>query len=387
MIFPGGRELFSFDPGVAYLNHGSFGAVPRSVRAVHRAFLDEADQNPMAFARRLPARVAEVRARLAAHVGADPAGSALVVNATAATALVLHLFQDLVRPGDEILTTDHAYNAVMTALERFSGRTGVVVRVARVPLEASDAEVVALLSAQVRPGVTRLAIVDHVAAATAKLFPVAAIIRALRAAQVPVLVDAAHTPGMLDVDVSALGADFWVGNFHKWGLAPRGTALLHVAPAWRDRMVPQVVSHADHDGYPRAIEHQGTRDLTAWLAAPAGLDLLAELGVERVRRYAVEVAERAQTALADALGVATPDPGPGVAMRVVPLPAGTVTDEATAGALRTRIGEELGVEVNVNPWDAGGLLRVSGHVYVTSADGDRLAQGLPRLLGRPARAA
>lgn len=380
MIFPGGRELFSFEPGVAYLNHGSFGAVPRPVRAAHRALLDEVDRNPMAFARGLPGRVAEVRARLAAHVGADPTGSALIANATTGTALVLHLFHDLVRPGDEILTTDHAYNAVVTALERFAMRTGAVVRVVRVPLEASDAEVVELLTAQVRPGVTRLAIVDHVAAATAKLFPVQAITRALREAEVPVLIDAAHTPGLLDADVTALGADFWVGNFHKWGLAPRATALLHVAEKWRDRMVPQVVSHADGDGYPRSIEHQGTRDLTAWLAAPAGLDFLAGLGVDRVRAYAADVAAYAQTALAEALGAPTPDPGPGVAMRVVPLPAGTVLDEAAAGALRTRIGEELGVEVNVNPWGAGGLLRVSGHVYVTSEDADRLAVGLPRLL-------
>jgi isopenicillin-N epimerase len=384
MIFEGGRELFSFEPGLSYLNHGSFGAVPVPVREAHRALLDEVDRNPMRFARLLPGRVAEVRDRLAVFVGADIAGSALVTNATAATATVLQTLCSRVRANDEILTTDHAYNAVMTALERFAVRTGVVVRVVHVPLAAGDDEVVERVLAEVRPGVTRLAIVDHVAAATAKLFPVARLARALRDAGVPLLVDAAHTPGMLDADVRGVGADFWVGNFHKWGLAPRGTALLHVGPEWREQIEPLVVSHADGEGYPRSIEHQGTRDLTAWLAAPTGLDLLEKLGLQRVRDYAVAVAGLAQELVAKAIGAAAPFPGDGVSMRAIPLPAGIAVDETGAAALRTRIGEQLGVEVNVNPWNGIGLLRVCGHIYVTGDDARRLAEGLPSLLGAAA---
>jgi isopenicillin-N epimerase len=380
MIFEGGRELFSFEPGLSYLNHGSFGAVAVPVRQAHRDLLDEVDRNPMRFARLLPGRVAEVRSKLAAFVGADPARSALVVNVTEATATVLHTLEPRVRPGDEILTTDHAYNAVLTALERFAARTGAVVKVVHVPLAAGDGEVAERILAAVTPGVTRLAIVDHVAAATAKLFPVAQIARGMREAGVALLVDAAHTPGMLDADVSALGADFWVGNFHKWGLAPRGTALLHVGPDWQQVIEPLVVSHADGDGYPRSLEHQGTRDLTAWLAAPAGLDLLAELGLARVREYCVAVAALAQELVAEAIGASRPYPGDGVSMRTIPLPPGFAIDETSAAALRTRIGEELGVEVNVNPWNGGGLLRVSGHVYVTGDDVRRLAEGLPGLL-------
>ncbi|MEV6963699.1 aminotransferase class V-fold PLP-dependent enzyme [Hamadaea sp. NPDC051192] len=380
MIFEGGRELFSFEQSVSYLNHGSFGAVPAPVREAHRGFLDEVDRNPMRFARLLPGRVDEVRARLARYVGADPARSALVVNATTATATVLHTLSSLVRPEHEILTTDHAYNAVLTALDRLRARTGVRVRVVHIPLTAGDDEVVERIMDGVRPGVTQLAIVDHVAAATAKLFPVTRIAAEMRAAGVPLLVDAAHVPGMLDTDVEAIGADFWTGNFHKWGFAPRGTALLTVAPQWVDRIEPLVVSHADPDGFPRSIEHQGTRDVTAWLAAPAGLDLLDSLGRDRVRAYAVAVAEYAQSVLAEALGVDRPHPGDGVSMRVVRLPGSVVSDEQSGAALRTRIAEELGVEVNVNPWEDGGLLRVSGHVYVTGVDAQRLADGLPGLL-------
>ncbi|NUR70807.1 MAG: aminotransferase class V-fold PLP-dependent enzyme [Hamadaea sp.] len=380
MNFEGGRELFSFDPSVGYLNHGSFGAVAVPVRQTHRDLLDEVDRNPMRFARRLPGRLAEVRARLAGYVGADPTRSALVVNATTATATVLHTLAPLVRPEHEILTTDHAYDAVLTALDRFSRRTGVRVRIAHIPLAADDDEVLARLMAEVRPGVTQLAIVDHIAAATAKLFPIERIAAALRAERVPLLVDAAHVPGMLDTDVEAIGADFWTGNFHKWAFAPRGTALLTVGPEWVDRIEPLVVSHGDPEGFPWAIEHQGTRDVTAWLAAPAGLDLLASLGPDRVRAYAVRMAEYTQAVVADAVGADRPYPGDGVSMRVIPLTGPPGSAAAFWPELRARLGDELGVEVNVNPWEDGGLLRVSGHVYVTDADAQRLAAGLPGLL-------
>jgi isopenicillin-N epimerase len=380
MIFEGGRELFGFDPRISYLNHGSFGAVPRPVRAAHRALLDEVDANPMRWARSLPGRVAEARARLARFIGADPDDCALVANATTGTATVLHSLA--LRAGDEIVTTDHAYNAVMTALERYAARTGVVVKVVHVPLDAADDAMVELITSAVTPAVTRLVIVDHVAAATAKLFPVERLAHALRDLRVPLLVDAAHTPGMFDARVAEVGADFWVGNFHKWGLAPRATAMLAVAPQWRDRIEPLVISHSDPAGWPQAIEHQGTRDLTPWLAAPVALDLLEELGLDRVRRYCVDMADLAQRLTADALGAERPYPGEGVAMRAIPLPPGTVDDEASVDALRARIGEELGVEVNLNLFGGLGLLRVSGQIYVTSADAERLAEGLPGLLRR-----
>jgi isopenicillin-N epimerase len=241
-------------------------------------------------------------------------------------------------------------------------------------LEATDDEVVALLAAAVRPE-TRLAIVDHIAAGTAKLFPVARIAAAMRAAEVPLLVDAAHVPGMIDADVDGVGADFWVGNFHKWGLAPRPTALLHVAPQWRDRMLPLVVSHADGDGYPFSIEHQGTRDLTPWLAAPAGLDFLASLGIERVRSYAYAIAAHTQALVAAAIDASVPDPGPGVSMRVIPLPK-----PYAVKPMRDLIADRLGVETNVLSWAGRTFLRVSGHIYVRGADAVRLADGLPGLL-------
>jgi isopenicillin-N epimerase len=385
MIFEGGRELFSLDPYVSHLNHGSYGSVPRAVRDVHRALLDEVDHNPMRFARSMPERVAAVRDRLARHVGADPSGAAFVANATTGVAHVLHTLSDSpgpgsLRPGDEILVNDHTYPGVQIALERFSRRTGVAIRKVHVPLDASDPAIVALLVEAVRPN-TRLTIVDQIPAATAKLFPVADIVSAMRAAGVPVLVDAAHVPGMIDAAVDAVGADFWVGNFHKWGLAPRATALLCVAPRWRGRMEPLVASYGDLEGYPRSLEHQGTRDVTPWLAAPAGLDLLDSLGTP-AREYNVAIADLGQRLVGEAIGAShLPFSGAGVSLRVIPLPEGLVVDEISATYWRTRIAEELRVETNVNPFTGtGGLLRISGQVYVSSDDVLRLADGLPALL-------
>jgi isopenicillin-N epimerase len=382
MIFAGGRSLFSLDPEVSYLNHGSFGSVPRAVREVHRALLDEVDRNPMAYARSMPDRVNTARDRLARYVGADAAGAAFVANATTAVATVLHTLAatgDL-SAGDEVLVSDHTYPGVRIGLDRFARRTGVQVRRIHVPLDADDAAIVDLLLDAVQPS-TRFAIVDQISASTAKLFPVAAIARALRAVGVPVMVDAAHVPGMIDAEVDAIGADFWVGNFHKWGLAPRATALLWVAPQWRDRMEPLVPTYGDLEGYPKSLEHQGTRDTTPWLAAPAGLDLLDALG-SAAREHNVAVADLGQRLVGEALGVTSlPFSGPGVSMRVVPLPDGLVVDETAANFWRRRIAEELRVETNVNPFaGTGGLLRISGQVYVSGEDVERLADGLPGLL-------
>jgi isopenicillin-N epimerase len=336
----------------------------------------------MAYARSMPDRVAEVRDRLARYLGADPAGAAFVANATTGVATVLHTLAACGRlsAGDEVLVNDHTYSGVLLGLDRFARRTGVVVRKIHVPLDADDASIVALLLDAVRP-TTRLAIVDQIPAATAKLFPVAAIIEALHRVGVPVMIDAAHVPGMIDADVEAIGADFWVGNFHKWGLAPRATALLCVAPQWRDRMEPLVPTYGDLEGFPRSLEHQGTRDTTPWLAAPAGLDLLASLGPAALA-HNVGVADLGQRLVGEALGVASlPFSGAGVSMRVVPLPDGLVDDEVSATLWRTRIAEELRVETNVNPFmGTGGLLRISGQVYVSSEDVRRLAEGLPALL-------
>jgi isopenicillin-N epimerase len=200
---------------------------------------------------------------------------------------------------------------------------------------------------------------------------------------VPLLVDGAHAPGMLDRPLAGLDADFWVGNLHKWAYAPPGTALLQVAPAWRERMVPLVVSHSQPDGFPLFLEQQGTLDHSPWLAAPVGLDVFARYGFDTVQRHNVALAAYGQRVIGAALGLdpdALPDPGPEVPMRLLPLPADAARDVTETAALRTRISVELGAEPNVMWWRDRPFLRISAQIYNTAADYERLAAGLPGLL-------
>ena len=235
-----------------------------------------------------------------------------------------------------------------------------------------------------RPGKTKLLIIDQITSPTAKVLPVREIAAAAREHDIPVLVDAAHVPGMLPVRVDRIGADFWVGNLHKWAFAPRGTALLTVAPAWRRRIEPLVVSWDQDAGFPLSVESQGTMDYSPWLAAPAGLFVLRTLGVEAVRAHNAALAAYGQRVVGAALGLAPtdlPDPGtPEAAMRIVPLPSGTATTRPEAHALRQQIGDKLATEVAVNAWGGRGWLRLSAQVYNRPEEYDTLAERLPPLL-------
>jgi len=377
---PGARLLFSIDPSVSYLNHGSFGAVPVPVQRAQQRLRDEMETNPHRFfAVGLLDRVGHVRRHLAAFLGADPQGCALVRNVTAGVALAV----EAVAPGagDEILVTDHGYGAVAMEVARRCREAGAAAVTVPVPLDASDDETVAALRAAVTNR-TRLAIVDHVSSATARLFPVGRIVAALREAGVPTLVDGAHAPGMLPLSLDTVDADFWVGNLHKWAFAPRGTGLLCVAPRWRDSIRPPAVSWQHDVGYPLAVEFQGTDDYTAWLAAPVGVYMLRTLGMDTVRAHNVGLAAYGQQIVASALGVdiAALPASPGVSMRVVPLPADLATTMAEATALRLLIAEKLGIEVAVNAWRRRGYLRLSGQVYNRAEEYERLADQLPVLL-------
>lgn len=381
--FPGARLLFSIDPAVSFLNHGSFGAVPLSVQRAQQRIREEIESNPVRFyGEGVVDRIIHTRRHLAGFLGADPEGSALLANTTTGISLVLQSVR--LESGDEVLMTDHVYGAVDLAVRRRCRRSGASVRSIPLPLDASDAEVVARVRSALRPGKTKLLIIEHLSSATAKLFPVREVAAAAHEHEIPVLADAAHVPGMLPVDVGSLDVDFWVGNLHKWAYAPRGTALLAVAPAWRRRIEPLVVSWEQEEGFPLSVEYQGTIDYTPWLAAPTGIFTLRTLGWEAVRAHNAALAVHGQEVIGAALGVDSADlPQPGhreIAMRVVPLRAGLATSAAEARALREYVADKLATEVQVSSWNGRGLLRLSAQVYNRAEEYDRLAERLPAAL-------
>lgn len=380
---PGARLLFSLDPAVAHLNHGSFGAVPIGVQRAQQRLRDEAEANPMRFfTQGLTDRVAHTRRFLAGFLGADPEGTALVSNATTAVAVVLRSLG--LRAGDEIVTTDHGYGAVDLAIQRECRNTGATQRRVTVPLDAKPDAVVEAVRAALQSGRARLLVVDQIASPTAKVMPAIELAAVARSFGVPVLVDAAHAPGMQPVEVNAIGADFWTGNLHKWAYAPRGTAILVVARQWRDRVDPLVVSWEQDAGFPRNVEWQGTLDYSSWLAAPTGVFTLRTIGIDAVRQHNEALAAYGQDVVGASLGLAggdLPQPGgPLVSMRIVPLPRGLAATRVEAVTLRRRIADVLNTEVAVNAWNGRGWLRLSAQIYNRAEEYDRLARRLPALL-------
>jgi isopenicillin-N epimerase len=295
------------------------------------------------------------------------------------------------RPGGEILVTDHGYGAVTMGAERLARRWAGTVRVARVPLDA-DAEraadaVIAELGER-----TCLVVLDHITSPTARLLPVARVSAAARRLGVPVLVDGAHVPGLIDDPLAGLDCDFWVGNLHKFGCAPRGTSTLVARGPLRDDLYPLIDSWGAAEPFPDRFDTQGTLDVTSYLAAPTALRFVERTwGWETARGYMRELADYAERIVADAFAELTGescavDVGmPVNALRLVRLPDGLVTEDADAGALRDRVAEELGVAAAFTAFGGVGYLRLSTHVYTTAADFEYFAERCVPVLGSWAR--
>jgi len=378
--WPEVRALWPLEATVSHLNHGSYGAVPTPVLTEQQSWRDRMESNPVRFfTRELPVALESARAEVEAFLGAAAGSLAFVPNATSAASTVLAGFP--LGPEDAVLLTDHSYGAVRIAATRWTGRAGARLDTVHVPLGADDASVVDTVLGAVHGG-TRLVVLDQVTSPTARRLPLVDLVPALRDRDVAVLVDGAHAPGMLDVDLSRIGADFWIGNLHKWCCAPRGSAVLHAAEPWRRQLLPLVASWGEPAGFPTAFDDTGSNDHTAWLAAPRALRLLESLGLDRLRRHNVELAVAGQLEVAAALHVDPADlpRDPALSMQLVSLPAGLVTNETEAAALQARIGKEAAVEVAVTTWAGHGFVRLSAHAYNSPADYRRLAAALPGLL-------
>jgi isopenicillin-N epimerase len=378
--WPEVRALWPLEPTVAHVNHGSYGAVPTPVLEEQQSWRDRMESNPLRFLRReAPAALVSARAEVAGFLGAGPTSLAFVHNATSGASTVLAAFP--LEPGDAVLLTDHAYGAVRIAAERFAPQRGARVESVHLPLVADDDEVVDAVLGRVHER-TRLVVLDQVTSPTARRLPLVRLVPALQERGVAVLVDGAHAPGMLAVDLDRLGADFFVGTLHKWCCAPRGTGVLHAAERWRPVLRPLVASWGEDEGFPLAFDDTGTEDPSAWLSAPRALRVLEGLGLDRLRRHNVELAVAGQLEVAAALHVPAADlpRDSGVSMQLVPLPEGVADTPAAAGALQDRIGEQAAVEVAISSFDGRGYVRLSAHAYNAPADYRRLATDLPGLL-------
>jgi isopenicillin-N epimerase len=372
------------DPALRHLNHASFGAVPRVALDHQREAQAEMERAPVAWFPGLPQRIAGVRTRIAPWLGVDPQRLAMVPNASGGASVVFTSIE--LSRGAEILVTNHGYGAVTMGAARLARRVGGSLRTVEVPLAADADEASAAILAAITDR-TELIVIDHITSPTARRLPVAAVCAVARQRGITTLVDGAHAPLLLEDPVAEADADFWVGNLHKYGTAPRGTAVLVARPGPAALAYPLIDSWGGDLDFPERFDHQGTLDLTSWLAAPVALGFVEEtFGWDRVRRYTTELAGWAQelltTAMTDAFGV---DCRAQVGMpvgpiRLVGLPDGLVGGHLGANALRDRMLAEAGMETAFTHFEGRGYLRLSAHAYNTPADYlDLVERGIPLL--------
>lgn len=387
------------DPSITFLNHGSFGACPVPVLEAQRALVDALEANSMTLLEReFEPRLDAARVAVCSFLGADPEGTVVVPNATTGVSTVLRSLR--FRPGDEILATDHEYNAVLNAIGSVADEARARMVLAAVPLPIRDpAEVTEAILARVTPH-TRLAVVSHVTSPTGLVFPIEDIVRELDRLGVDTLVDAAHAPGMVPLDVSGLGAAYWTANGHKWLCGPKVSGVIVVRADRRHLLRPLVTSHGLNDprtDRPRLwqlFDWRGTTDPTPFLALPLAIETLRALhpdgwpGVMAENRAA---AIRGRRRLLEALGgeAIAPESMLG-SMASVALPPGLVSTDAEAAALRDSLALEDRVEVPISSWPVPAarpaasdlprlaLLRISLQRYVEDADIERLVAVLAR---------
>jgi isopenicillin-N epimerase len=370
------RALFALDPAISHLNHGSFGAVPHAVERAAAAWRARADANPNRFFRDdIGPALASARALAAARLGGRTDDWAFVENATQGiNAAVASL--DL-QPGDVVATTSQAYGAVLKCLRHHTARTGAALVVVPLPMPAEGPEAIAAAWAAAMTRPVRLAVLDQIVSQTALVLPLGQMIPAARAAGALVLVDGAHGPGQIALDVPRIGADWYVGNAHKWLFAARGTALLWAAPGRQEGLHPTSISHGLGQGYVAEFAWTGTRDFAAWAALDAAIAFHDRLGGDKlIARNRAQAAGAAARLTAAWREVAAAPASMSAAMATIRLPAALQGGTETAEALRRHLSAIHRIEVPL--WAEGGRLwlRVSAQAYNRDEEYDALAEAV-----------
>jgi isopenicillin-N epimerase len=388
-------DRWLLDPEVIFLNHGSFGATPKAVLDEQTLIRQRIETEPLLFFdHHYLDEVDRARTDLASFVGAQADDLAFVVNATTGVNTVLRSLR--LEPGDELLVTDHEYNACRNAIEAVAAAGGAEVVVVPIPFPLTgEDEVVDLVLARLSQK-TRILLIDHVTSQTGLVLPIERLVSKVQADGVDVLVDGAHAPGMVTLDLDSLGAAYYTGNCHKWLCAPKGAGFLHVRQDRREGVRPLVISHgANASATERSrfhLEHDwtGTRDPSAWLSVPAALremESMVEGGWDEVRRRNRELVLEGRRVLCAALGIEMPCPESMIgSLASLPLPEGEgelINELFPFDGLQVRLFQDYRIEVPVIAWPAPPrrLIRISAQLYNDRPQYVALAGALQALLG------
>ena len=372
------RGEWDLDPDFLTLNHGSYGATPRVVRAAQDVWRDRMEAQPSRFFRAVyPGAIRAAAAELAAFLGARAEDLAFVENATAGCNAVLRGLR--LAPGDEILVLAHVYGAVRNTVRFVCERSGAVMVEAAMPFPRPLPDAITeAVAAAITPR-TRIAVIDHITSASALVLPIKDIVAACHARGVPVLVDGAHGPGHVDLDLTDIDADWYTGNCHKWLNAAKGCAFLWARADRQADLHPVTISHGYTFGFAEEFDWTGTADPSAYLALPATLGFFDRLGgatlAARNRALAAEATSLLASRLQTEVGV-LPDMAGAMGLVRLPVQAATPAD---ALALRERL-FAAGTDAPVNAIGGALWLRISAQAYNEIADYERLAELLPAVL-------
>jgi isopenicillin-N epimerase len=395
-MLPAASELavhWILDPGVVFLLHGSFGACPRAVLQRQTELRERMEKEPVQFlTNELPPLLDESRDHLARLLNTAADNLAFVPNATTGVNAVVRSLK--FQAGDEILTTNQDYNACRNALKAAAEDVGATVVVAEVPFPLRDEGQIidAILSCVTSR--TRLAMIDHVTSPTAVVFPIATIVRALEERGIDTLVDGAHAPGMVTVNLDALRPAYYTGNCHKWLCAPKGSAFLYVRPDRQERIHPTTISHGYNTPRPgrnslhTGFDWVGTIDPTAWLCVGMAVDWCSTLlprGLSDLMDRNRTLAMEARRMLCESLSINSPCPDNILgSMATIQLPAKFQTLPTIPHGidpLQTKLFDEYAIEVPIGYWGEPRQrsLRISAHGYNSREQYSYLAKALTEL--------
>ena len=381
------RRHFLLDPSVCYLNHASFGAAPRPVFRAYQRWQRELERQPVEFlGRRYKDLMQAARQSLADYLGTDADNLVYTTNVTESLNIVAHSLN--LGPGDEVLSTDHEYGALDSTWRFLAKERGYayINQPIPVPLISPPAFVAALWKG-VTPR-TRVIFLSHITSPTALIFPVEQVVRRARKAGMLTVVDGAHTPGQIPLQLTDLGADFYGGNLHKWLCAPKGAGFLYARPEVQYLLKPLVVSwgyEAETPGLSLFVDHHewtGTRDIAALLSVPAAIEFQRQHNWEMVRRACHELVREAHERIYALAPLCPPisDFGSGGLQGGLQMVSAPLPDDTDLTALKTRLYDDYHIEIPLILWNGRKLIRVSVQGYNTRRDVEMLVDALVRLV-------
>src|SRR3989339_344173 len=378
------KNEWLLDDEVTFLNHGSFGATPLKVLQAKEEIERRLEREPLSFfADEFPVLLKESISRLAKFVNANEENLVLVENATTGINTILMSLEKELKPGDEIITPNHVYPGIRNTMKFIAERTGAKAIEFDIPFPVIDNDKIVEIITQQINSKTKIIILDHIASPTALIFPIEGIIRICKSKGIITIIDGAHAPGMLELNLESLGADFYTGNCHKWMFTPKGCALLWVSKEWQNRINPLAISLFHGNGFQEEFAWTGTKNPSPWFSLSPAIDFYNSLGFEKLREYnhklicdatdlicrELNVTEHAKY---DMLGF----------ISSIELPIKITIDEKTTMELRNHFMKEYRIELPFHTLNNKVFFRISAQVYNEIDDYKRLVSALKDFISK-----